>query len=124
MIATAHLDGAVRIWNAESARMQTTFQVRGRFMYGAIAFSPDGLWLATGSMDGSVNVWDPLAGRSVWNVGWHQSYVSTVGFGRDARTLVSGGSDGLCYLWDLRPPGNCRTDQDLARRLARSRRRR
>ena len=95
-------------------RLRTHFQVRGRFIYGAMAFSPDGLWLATGSMDGSVNVWDPLAGKRVWNVGRHQSYVYTVGFGRDARSLVSGGSDGVCYFWDLRPPGT-RADQDLAR---------
>ena len=79
-----------------------------------MAFSPDGLWLATGAMDGSVNVWDPLGGKIVWNVGRHQSYVYTLGFGRDIRSLVSGGSDGLCYLWDLRPPG-AGADDDLAR---------
>ena len=31
-----------------------SFKVRGRFIHGAMAFSPDGLWLATGAMDGSV----------------------------------------------------------------------
>ena len=94
--------------------LRTHFQVRGRFIHGAMAFSPDGLWLATGAMDGSVSVWDPLTAKIVRNAGRHQSYVYTLGFGRDARSLVSGGSDGLCYLWDLRPPGT-RPDRDLAR---------
>jgi hypothetical protein len=49
----------------------------------------------------------------VRDVGRHQSYVYTLGFGRDVRSLSSGGSDGLCYLWDLRPPG-ARADRDLA----------
>ncbi len=114
LIATAHLDGTVRIWTPEPMRLRTHFQVRGRFIHGAIAFSPDGLWLATGSMDGSVNLWDPLGENPVWNAGKHQSYVQTLGFGRDVRSLVSGGSDGLCYLWDLRPPAGP-ADHDLAR---------
>ena len=105
LIATAHLDGTVRLWQSDPLKLRRSFQVPGRFIFGAIAFSPDGLWLATGSMDGSVNVWDALGGNSVWNVGRHQHYVYTLGFGRDIRSLVTGGSDGLCYLWDLRPPG-------------------
>ena len=112
LIATAHLDGVVRIWNAEPMRLRTRFQVRGRFIHGAMDFSPDGLWLATGAMDGSVSVWDPLSSKIVRDAGRHQSYVYTLGFGRDVRSLASGGSDGLCYLWDLRPPG-ARADRDL-----------
>ena len=50
----------------------------------------------------------------MWNGGRHQSYVYTVGFGRDARSLVTGGEDGVCYLWDLRPP-DIRPDNDVYR---------
>jgi HEAT repeat protein len=39
----------------------------------------------------------------VWSIGKHSGYAYTVGFGRDSRTLLSGGKDGACYLWDLRP---------------------
>jgi WD40 repeat protein len=106
LVATAHLDGNVRVWQADNMVLRQTFKLDGRFIYGAINFSPDGLWLATGSMDGSVRLWDPLAGKIVWDVGKHQGYVYTVSFAEGVRTLLSGGADGLAYLWDLRPPAN------------------
>jgi len=104
LIATAHLlYGTVRIWNANDMTLKTQFRVPGGFTYGAMTFSPDGLWLATGSRRGGVSVWDPVSAQKVWDTGKHQGYVYTVGFGRDSRTLLSGGKDGACYLWDLRP---------------------
>lgn len=103
LVATAHLDGVVRIWDTADMKLRKQFQVKGRFVYGSIAFSPDGLWLATGSMAGDITLWDPLTGEEMWNVGRHQHYVYTVGFGRDNRTLVSGADDGVCYLWELQP---------------------
>jgi len=103
LIATAHLDGTVRVWRVEDFSVRSSFKVEGRFIYGAISFSPDGLWLATGAMNGSVDLWDPLTGNRVQEAGRHGQYVHMVGFGRDSRTLVTSGSDGLGYLWGLRP---------------------
>jgi hypothetical protein len=77
--------------------------VNGRFVFGSIAFSPDGLWLATGVGSGQVALWDPLSVGVVANIGAHRHYVYTVGFGADSRTLLTGGVDGVCYQWDLRP---------------------
>ena len=85
LLATAHFDGAVRIWEAEPLKLRTRFNLPSRFIHGAIAFSPDGLWLATGSIDGSVNVWDFLAGKCVRSMGRHESDVYTLSFGRDVR---------------------------------------
>jgi WD40 repeat protein len=107
LLATAHLDGMVRVWQADAMQLRSEFQVDGRFIYGAINFSPDGLWLATGSATGSVELWDPQTGEKVSDVGRHQGHVYTVGFGRDSRTVVSGGSEeGICYVWDLTPAGD------------------
>ena len=103
ILATAHLDGKLRVWNATDMDLLKEFQVKGRFIYGAICFSPDGSLLATGSMGGAVELWDPLTAEVVWDGGKHESYVYTVSFGADSGVLVSGGDDGVCYLWDLQP---------------------
>ena len=71
VIATAHLDEKVRIWDAQEMTLLKEFEVSGSFSYGTMCFSPDGSLLATGSSSGSVEVWDPLTGEVVWDVGKH-----------------------------------------------------
>jgi len=104
LFATAHLiAGDVRIWKADDMALVKKFRVPGGFIYGSIAFSPDGLWLAAGSQAGDVTLWDPLSGQMVWQIGRHEGHVYTVSFGQDSRTLLSGGDDNVCCLWNLWP---------------------
>jgi WD40 repeat protein/beta-lactamase regulating signal transducer with metallopeptidase domain len=113
LLATAHLDGKVRVWGADDLKLQTQFALDGRFIFGALEFSPDGLWLATGSQTGKLKLWDSQSGQAVWDTGAHEGYVYAVDFGRDSRTLASGGRDGVCYVWDLRTPRDL-PDRDAA----------
>lgn len=56
-IASAHLDGEVRVWRADSGALQAV--VRGhRSRASAVVFSPDSTQLASGGWDGQIRVWD------------------------------------------------------------------
>jgi len=68
----------------------------------AFDLSPDGLWLATGSSDGMVALWDLATGRQVWARGGHAAKVTRVGFAGAGR-LVSSSWDLTALLWDLKP---------------------
>ena len=88
LIATAHMDCTVRVWQVDTMKLRQTFDVHGSFLFNTIRFSPDGLWLASGTSTGECLLWDPLTGEQVAHAGTHQHYVYTVGFGRDSRVAI------------------------------------
>ncbi|WP_413803701.1 hypothetical protein [Streptomyces iranensis] len=68
----------------------------------AVAYSPDGRTIATGSEDRTIKLWDA---RTHWPRGTltgHTEGVSALAFSRDGRTLASGGNDRTVRLWNLR----------------------
>ncbi|WP_344443207.1 helix-turn-helix domain-containing protein [Kitasatospora nipponensis] len=67
----------------------------------AVAFSPDGVRLATASSDGTVKVWH-VADRQVdRTLTGHGGPVRTVAFSPDGSTIASGSTDGTVRLWDV-----------------------
>ena len=103
-LAVAHLDGQTSIWNCEDPSKLQLLRVADsnnhRFTFGALEYSPDGLWIAAGRSNGKVDLFNAYTGKRMLELREHSDHVYTVRFGKDSRTLASGGG-GLTYIWDL-----------------------
>jgi RNA polymerase sigma factor (sigma-70 family) len=66
----------------------------------AIAFSPDGRWLASGGFNKHIRLWDPKTGKDVRTILGPQRGVWALAFSRDGKLLAGAGLDKVVYLWD------------------------
>ena len=66
-----------------------------------LAFSPDGMQLASGASDGMAKVWDPIAKTERLTFLHQKETVTTLAFSPDGKTLASSGKDGMIRLWDV-----------------------
>jgi hypothetical protein len=68
----------------------------------AVAYSPDGSRIASGSSDKTIKVWDARTGQDLLTLRGHASVVSAVAYGPDGSRLASASHDGTLIVWDAR----------------------
>ncbi|MCX4920003.1 NB-ARC domain-containing protein [Streptomyces sp. NBC_00687] len=67
----------------------------------AVAFSPDGTWLATASDVDTVRMCHLATGRTIAILAGHSGRVNSVAVSPDGTWLATGGHDGVVRIWDV-----------------------
>ncbi|KAF2464685.1 WD40 repeat-like protein [Lindgomyces ingoldianus] len=66
----------------------------------SVAFSHNSTWLASGSYDNTVRIWDVSNGECLQTLEGHSSSVSSVTFSHDSTRLASESNDNTVKIWD------------------------
>ena len=88
------------VWDIESGKKIITLSDQPETAALDAAWSPDGRFILTGSLDGVARVWDAASGRVIQQLSGHTGPVRAVGWSPDSEHLATGGEDGTVRMWD------------------------
>src|SRR5689334_2521690 len=66
----------------------------------AVAFAPDGKWLASAGWDKTIRLWDVTSGKELRQLIGHQGEIECLAVAPDGKLLASGAWDKTIRLWD------------------------
>jgi WD40 repeat protein len=81
--------------------LETVIQKGHELAVVSIAMSPDSNFLATGSRDKSIKLWEMSTGRELKSYLGHEHTVSSLAFSPDGKYLLSGSYDKTIRLWEV-----------------------
>jgi eukaryotic-like serine/threonine-protein kinase len=91
----------IRAWDvATGSETATSLEGHTGWVY-PLATSPDGHWLASGSGDTTVMIWNVNSHKPERRLLGHIAGVQALTFSPDGRILASGGRDHTIRLWDM-----------------------
>jgi WD40 repeat protein len=107
LLATASLDGTVKLWDPRTHAELGSFQ-SGADAFWSVSISPDNARVAAGSGQGTIAVWDRTSHELMAALKGHTTgFIGTVAFTPEGDTLVSAAKDAVRF-WRAAPLSDVR----------------
>ena len=89
-------ENAAKVWDVPTGRELITIRGHTRDV-DSVAFSPNGQWIVTGSMDKTAKIWDAWTDRKTLTA---DSYGRNIAFSPDGKQIVTGSTDHTAMVLD------------------------
>lgn len=90
----------LRIFDATDGTLLFDLKKHTDWIYG-VAFSPDGVLIASSDRSGGLCVWEADTGRLYLDLADHKGAVNSIAWRDDSNVLASASDDGTVKLWDM-----------------------
>ncbi|KAK6025682.1 WD domain, G-beta repeat protein [Ostertagia ostertagi] len=100
--AVGYADGVIRLFDRKAAEQSCVIFSGHKKAVSSLAFSDDGLTLASGGKDCAVILWDIVSESGLFRLSGHKGPVTRLAFARDDQFLISSSKDCLVKFWSLR----------------------
>jgi len=102
-IAGSSSAGPVAVWDVEKRKLMQILGKQTKEESDSVTFSPDGKWLASGSKDRTIRIYNTATWQLAHSMADNPGRIETLEFSPDSRLLAHGGGGGdtRIYLWDL-----------------------
>jgi serine/threonine protein kinase len=90
----------IKIWNLTTGKEKFTLNGHSQKV-NAIAISPNGKILASGSDDKTIKIWNLTTGKVIRNLEGHSDSVQALAISPNGKILVSGSDDNTIKIWNL-----------------------
>lgn len=84
-----------------SQSLETVIQKGHELAVVAVALSPDSAFIATGSKDKSIKLWESSTGREIRSFLGHEMTVTSLEFSSDGKYIISGSYDKSVRIWEV-----------------------
>ena len=99
LAAFGRSDGMVELWHLETGVTGTAWPAH-KDAIGVVAFSPDGKWLATGTLQGEIKIWEFATRQEAMRLGPVGHKLLCLAFSPDGRTVAASGESSIVWLWE------------------------
>jgi WD40 repeat protein len=92
-------------WKCDWTTKKENFRGYKRYHIGPVvivAWSPDGTYIASGSEDNAIIIWNPVDGKFIQRLEGHTKTVRSIIWSKDSKTLVSCSEDGSVKVWNVK----------------------
>lgn len=112
-IASADDVAVVHVWESMTGRIHLTYhghdndtlvkdedegEAASAFVH-AVAWSPDGMRIASGGSDGTIQIWDAHTGQHIFTYVEHEDLICDIAWSPDGTRIASASRDEMVHVW-------------------------